>query len=243
MDDDVGAARRRWGTSPARSSRSLERPPSLQAALRRGSALRAFADDMVKLPGIGAAPLDLLAQAAAQPDIVQEEAAPLQVDASDARETTGDTDSVDLTATGTLNLMLACHRGTPPMSVAMKTPGSVLLWATAPGSKRPDRFSPLIRDALHDECTISALFCQVKAARFRRSAPAISRTLLAFYLRGSESPGADLRRCTRNAFSRVCQVIVEITAAYGRRQCGRVAGCWDSVSRSLRTAGGTDRRN
>jgi hypothetical protein len=112
------------------------------AALRRGSTLCAFADDMVELPGVGAASLDLLAQAVEQSDVVQEEASALHMNASDARETTGDTDSVDLTATGTLDLMLACHRGTPPMSVAKKTPGSVLVWATARGSKRSGRFDP-----------------------------------------------------------------------------------------------------
>lgn len=268
MDDGVG---------PPGDAVERLRPGCRQsvAAPSRRSALRAFADDMVELPGIGAASLDLLAQAVEQSDVVQEEAPPLQVNASDVREATGDIDSVDLTATRTLNLTLTCHRSTPflpagschtvrrgrwsiawphthpgatppvrgprddrlssfrsisgqrltPMSVETKTPGSVLLWATAPGSKRPDRFSPLIRDASHDKCTTFALCCQVKATRFRRSVSAISRALLAFCLRGGELPEADLRRCMRNAFSRACGVMVEITAASGRKRCDRVAGC------------------
>jgi hypothetical protein len=81
------------------------------------SARRPIADDVIELPRVGAASLDLFKQTPKQAHVVQRRASAVQVDAPDVGETTWDVNGVHLATAGTLDLT-TCHSSTPFPPVA-----------------------------------------------------------------------------------------------------------------------------
>ncbi len=77
------------------------------------SVLDAVADDVIELPGVGAASLDLFVDPPEQTYVVEEQAPVVQMDATDTRETTGDGNRMHLTTTGTFDFVRTCHFSTP----------------------------------------------------------------------------------------------------------------------------------
>jgi hypothetical protein len=71
------------------------------------------ADDVVELPRIGAAPLDLVGETAKEADIVEKQSDVTGMDALDTGETVGDGDGVLLAAIGTLDLAALGHGNAP----------------------------------------------------------------------------------------------------------------------------------
>ena len=67
------------------------------------------ANDVIELPGIGAASFDLVGETAKEADIVEEQSDVAGMNALNARKTTGDVDGVLLAAIGTLDLAALGH--------------------------------------------------------------------------------------------------------------------------------------
>jgi hypothetical protein len=94
------------------------------------SAVRPAADDVIMLPGIGAASLDLLVQTSKQTDVVHEHASAILVNPPDAGKATRDIDGVYLATAGTFDLMI-CHSSTPFLPVAARRNVPPARWSIA----------------------------------------------------------------------------------------------------------------
>ena len=77
----------------------------------------AVADNVIELPGVGAASLNLLEQTPKQAHVVQEYAPAVQVDAPHLGKAIWDIDGMYLATAGTFDLMI-CHSSTPFLPVA-----------------------------------------------------------------------------------------------------------------------------